>query len=101
MDKAVLFDSKALENFIIQRQSLIEEYEGINNDFLNTIHELCDHWHGYGASAFRVDTERITANLRGIGDIMNTMCDTLEDCLDLVSELDASLGNANKSALTR
>ncbi len=96
-----LLDTQAFDNFIISQKSLKERYAAIVRDYDRIVQELLNDWKGKGADAFREDSEKVAANIVGIQDILNTMCDTLLDCRDVFGECDISLGNNNKDSIKK
>lgn len=94
-----LLDTQAFENFINSQKSLKERYNNIVNDYNRIVNDLLNNWKGKGADAFREDSEKVAANIAGIQDILNTMCDTLRDCRDVFGECDTSLGNNNRDSI--
>lgn len=98
-DSYVLLDTKAIDTFIAERSSLLSEYESIEKEYKRIVTDLCDVWKGKGADAFKKDAERISKNISGLGDILETVCDKAQDIRDVFSECDSDLGESNRKIL--
>ena len=94
-----LLDTRSFESFISSQGKLRQRYSAIQNKYNQIVKDLLEHWKGRGADAFKDDSEKVMSNLIGISDILSTMCDTLNDCYDIFSECDNSLGTNNKNAV--
>ena len=94
-----LLDTSTFETFISSQGKLRQQYSDIQTRYKQIVNELLEHWKGHGADAFREDSQKVISNLVGINDILSTMCDTLNDCYDIFSECDSSLGKNNKNAI--
>lgn len=94
-------DTGAFEAFISSQNSLKQRYDIIKSSYSTIVTDLLKNWKGRGADAFKVDSEKVIANLVGIQDILSTMCDTLSDCYDIFSECDCSIGTNNRNALKK
>ena len=99
-----LLDSRKFDEFINARASLLSEYDSINQKFNTIVQNLANpqnpqisNWKGQGADAFIQDAQQVRTNIKGIQDILKTMCDTLIDCRTVFEECDISLGKANES----
>jgi len=95
----VLLDTSKFETFISQRSNLLDRYRRINEQFERVVNNLQTDWQGNGASAFAEDARLVRANIGDIGDILHTMCDTLQDCLEVFQDRDGALGDANKNVI--
>lgn len=98
-----LLDTSSFESFIASqgKLKLRQRYSDIQTQYRQIVNELLNHWKGRGAEAFREDSEKVMSNLVGISDILATMCDTLNDCYDIFSECDNSLGSNNRNAVEK
>lgn len=90
-------DTGEIQKAIAMRTELLEAYDSINTDFDKAVKELLNNWKGKGAKAFEKDAKTVRANVTGLSDILKTMCDMLEDCLDIFQESDASLKEFNEN----
>ena len=90
-------DTGDIQKAIAMRTELLETYDSINTDFDKMVKELLKNWKGKGANAFEKDAQTVRANVTGLNDILKTMCDMLEDCLDIFEESDASLKEFNEN----
>lgn len=90
-------DTGDIQKAIGMRTELLETYDSINTDFDRSVKELLENWKGKGAKAFEKDAKTVRANVTGLNDILKTMCDMLEDCLDVFKESDASLKEFNEN----
>lgn len=96
-DDYIVLDTRAFDNALAQKQSLINRYDEINNQFDAIVASLASNWKGRGATAFLKDAQTVKTNIVGIYDIMRIMFDTLTDCKTVFSECDSSLGAFNRS----
>lgn len=101
MAEFVLLDTKAFDDFISAKDSILSKYDQLNKDYDTIVNELLANWDGYGASAFAKDIHKVKNNIVGIKEILKTMCDTLSDCRDIYGECDYSLGKANREAISK
>jgi len=92
-----VLDTRAFDAFIAKRESIVNRYNEISNTYDDIVKSLLNNWVGKGAIAFRSDAKRVKANITGIYDILNMMCDTLTDCRQIFDECDRSLGNFNRN----
>lgn len=90
-----LLDTGKFQEFLDSSSSLLDEYNNLNKQYGEIIDELLDNWKGRGAEAFESDSKTVKANIAGIQDILQTMCDMLQDCWRIFDEYDHSLGEAN------
>ena len=91
-------DTRAFENFISEKSTIISTYNKICEDYNSIVSTLLIDWKGHGAEAFESDAQKVKANLTGVQDILKTICDILSDCLDVFNECDTSLGAGNREA---
>lgn len=99
MSEYKLLKTAAFQNFIDSQSDIKKRYDEIRKRYGDIVKELCEGWKGKGADAFREDSEKVMTNITGIQDILNTVCDTLNDCLEIFDECDNSLGKANQDSL--
>ena len=93
----VILDTRVIDKVIAQRESLMNSYKEINDEYDRIVRDLARNWKGRGADAFQKDAKAVKRNITGIYDILRTMCDTLTDCRAVFSECDSGLGNYNRS----
>jgi uncharacterized protein YukE len=91
-------DTRAFDNFIYEKSSLISTYNGLCEEYNSIVSTLYDAWKGRGAEAFESDTQKVKTNLIGVQDILKTVCDILIDCRAVFGECDTSLGSLNRDA---
>ena len=91
-----LLDAGKFQEFLNSRNSILNEYNSLNKQYDDIVNELLDNWKGRGADAFESDSKTVKANIAGIQDILQAMCDMLQDCWRIFDEYDHSLGEANK-----
>ena len=94
-----LLDTQAFENFINSQNSLQTRYSNVSIKYKEIVRDLTSNLKGRGADAFREDSEKVMRNITSIQDILTTMCNTLSDCIEIFSECDISLGNANRDSI--
>lgn len=94
-----LLDTGYIQAFIGKQEEIKSQYRDLLTRYDTITKQLMENWKGNGADAFREDAQKVTKNIAGIGDILTTMCDALNDCLDIISECDASLGKANRETM--
>lgn len=99
MSEYKLLKTETFQNFIDSQADIKKRYDEIRRRYSEIVKELCENWKGKGAEAFREDSEKVMTNITGIQDILNTVCDTLNDCLEIFDECDSSLGKANQDSL--
>lgn len=92
-----VLDTRAFDNFINQKENLIQRYDDINETYDTIVSTLLTNWQGQGAESFRSDARKVKANITGIYDILKIMCDTLTDCREVFAECDTSLGEVNRN----
>lgn len=94
-DNHVLIDTSLIDSAINKKEHILSEYNAINDEYDRIINTLLSKWQGKGADAFKRDALRVKSNIAGIYDILKIMCDTLEDCKEIIAEADTALGNYN------
>lgn len=99
MEEYRLLDTRAWDAFLEARMGLINRYGEIETRYGQIVEALAADWKGRGAKAFQEDSRKAISNLAGIGDILETMCDTLRDCREVFGECDTSLGRNNRDAV--
>lgn len=95
-------DTTKFIEFIEEKPMLLTEYERLLNKYDEIVKTLTGpdgKWKGVGADAFASDAEIVKTNIIGLGDILATMCNTLQDALEIFDECDKSIGQANKEVL--
>ena len=92
-------DTQAFSDFIDVKDGLIQRYDDLCKRYDTIISGLKNNWEGQGADAFFEDSDAVRSNIVGIRDILQTMCDTLEDCNEIFHECDKSLKSANEKAM--
>ena len=93
----VVLDTKAFDEAIARKQSLIDSYNALNQEYDRIVNNLMANWKGRGAAAFQKDATTVKTNIVGIFDILKTMYDTLSDCKEIFAECDAALGEYNRN----
>ena len=74
---------------------MLQRYNRIKEDYKKAINHLNENWKGEGADAFRKDESKIGKNIENIFDILKSMSDMLEDCLEIIEQKDKALGAYN------
>ncbi len=92
----VKLDTSALQAFIDEKASLLSEYDAIDQRYDEIVNRLLENWEGKGAIAFSADAGKVKTNITGIYDILKSMCDILEDCIEAYSQCDTTLGTYNQ-----
>lgn len=93
----VLLDTKAFDVALGKKQTLINSYNELNNDYDRIVSTLLASWKGRGATAFAQDAQTVKKNIVGLFDILKIMCDTLSDCRQVFAECDTALGEYNRN----
>ncbi len=93
----VVLDTGAFDRAIAKKESLIQSYNELNQEYDRAVNALLRNWKGRGASAFKKDATTVKTNIVGIFDVLKTMCDTLEDCKTIFAECDSALGEYNRN----
>lgn len=91
----VRLDTSCFTQALKSKDRLISEYSSITTEFERIEKQLLSKWKGSGADAFQQDCNSVRTNLVGIGDILRTMCDTLEDCREVFYKCDQALKEYN------
>ncbi len=92
-----VLDTRAFDAAIAKKQSLINTYNSLNEEYDRIVSSLLANWKGRGADAFKKDAITVKTNIVGIYDILKTMCDTLSDCKEIFAECDTALGEYNRN----
>lgn len=95
-------DTAKIIEFIEEKPKILTEYERLlnkYNEIVDTLTGVDGKWKGVGADAFASDAEIVKTNIVGLGDILATMCSTLQDALEIYDECDRSIGQTNKDVL--
>lgn len=95
-------DTTKFIEFIEEKPKLLTEYERLLNKYNEIVETLTGadgKWKGIGADAFASDAEIVKTNIIGLGDILTTMCNTLQDVLEIFDECDRTIGQTNKNVL--
>lgn len=95
-------DTTKFIEFIEEKPKLLTEYERLLDKYDEIVETLTGSngkWKGVGADAFASDAKIVKTNIVGLGDILATMCSTLQDVLEIFDECDRSIGQTNKEVL--
>lgn len=95
-------DTTKFIEFIEEKPKLLTEYQCLldkYNEIVETLTGSDGKWKGVGADAFASDAEIVKTNIVGLGDILATMCNTLQDALEIFDECDKSIGQIDKNIL--
>ena len=92
-------DTASFNALIDNKSSFLSEYADIQKEYISAVEDLIEIWKGRGSEAFYDDAMAIKSNIVGIGDILQTMCDMLEDCKSVFEECDISLETVNRDAV--
>lgn len=95
-------DTEKFIEFIEEKPKILTEYERLlnkYNEIVDTLTGADGKWKGVGADAFASDAEIVKTNIVSLGDILATMCSTLQDALEIFDECDKSIGQSNKDVL--
>ena len=97
MDKNLIrLDTRKIDEAIGMRDKLLKTYSAIQDDFDAIEEKLLLNWKGKGADEFKKDAQIVRTNIAGLNDVLQTMCDMLQDCRDIFAECDSTLGEFNK-----
>lgn len=99
MDDYKLLDTSAFDAFIAKRTTILSKYDELDKQYDSIVKTLLEKWKGRGADAFSDDAQKVKSNIAGIGDMMQSMCDYLEDYKDTYLECDSALGTKNGSII--
>lgn len=97
MSDYITLDTRAFDKVLAEKDTLVNEYDAINDEYDRIVFELLKNWKGKGASAFKDDAKKVKTNITGIYDILKMMCDTLTDCREIFAECDKALGDFNRN----
>ena len=97
MDTYVRLETSVINSVLNRRSELLEEYNGIREEFDKIVNKLAENWKGQGADAFRDDAESVRKHFVIVSDILKIMFDTLYDCRVLMAECDTGLGEFNRN----
>lgn len=98
MAEYVLLDTSAFLEFIEKKDSILTKYHSLEQEYDSIIDTLLENWEGQGAIAFRGDSNKVRKNIASLGDVLDTMCETLQGCLDIFDECDEALGRINRES---
>lgn len=90
-----VIDTASFEAVREKRESMVEEYNSINEEYERIVTTLLQNWEGQGADAFEADAMKMKTNIGGIYDTLNTMNDILTDVRDEIGSVDTSIGSEN------
>ena len=93
----VVLDTKAFDQALAKKDTLIQSYNELNQEYDRIVNALLQNWKGRGANAFKKDATTVKTNIVGIFDVLKTMCDTLTDCKAIFAECDSALGEYNRN----
>ncbi len=91
----VCLDTRVIKRCLDRKNEFIKKYNKINTKYTTLMSKI--YWTGKGADAFFDDAQKVRTNLKGIADVLNGMCDTLKNCLDVIEETDKTLGEFNRN----
>lgn len=91
-------NTEYFNNFIEGMAAILQEYDDISTELDTIISTLKKNWKGKGAVAFFGDVSVVRTNVSGLKDVLQTMCDMVEDCRDVFHECDSVLGEQNQEA---
>ena len=90
-------DTRVFDRCIEKKQSFISRYDEIVSYYDEIVDKLEDNWEGLGANTFIKDAKVVRTNIKGIADILSHMCNTLEDCREVIAECDHALEDLNRN----
>ena len=93
----VCIDTRVFDRCIQKKENFISRYDEIVTFYDEIVKKLGDNWEGRGADTFLSDAKKVRTNIKGISDILSTMCNTLEDCREVVGDCDKSLADLNRN----
>ena len=73
----VVLDTKAFDQALAKKDTLIQSYNELNQEYDRIVNTLLQNWKGRGANAFKKDATTVKTNIVGIFDVLKTMCDTI------------------------
>ncbi|MDD6824794.1 MAG: hypothetical protein PUE12_01530 [Oscillospiraceae bacterium] len=89
-------DIGKLEGVITKGQEIITEFNKIKSDFETINSTLLSNWKGYGADAYKYETDHIMENLVNVEEVINSINDSaINDIIDNYNKLDEELGDFN------
>lgn len=89
-------DIGKLEGVITKGQEIITEFNKIKSDFETINSTLLSNWKGYGADAYKYETDYIMENLVNVEEVINSINDSaINDIIDNYNKLDEELGDFN------
>ena len=62
----VILDTRVIDKVIAQRESLMNSYKEINDEYDRIVRDLARNWKGRGADAFQKDAKAVKRNITGI-----------------------------------
>lgn len=86
-------DTRVIDRCIAKRANLTYRYDMISTKYEEILKGI--KWQGEGADAFFDDANKVRTNLKGIGDILSTMCDALQDIRSVYETTDKALAECN------
>ncbi len=95
-----VLDVNAIDRFIELKPVMNSMYSDLCKEYDSIVAALASEWRGRGGDAFVKDAIKVKSNIKGIKDVLNTMCDMLIDCRNFFEECDNSIGSANRKAGT-
>ena len=89
-------DIGKLEGVTTKGQEIITEFNKIKSDFETINSTLLSNWKGYGADAYKYETDHIMENLVNVEEVINSINDSaINDIIDNYNKLDEELGDFN------
>lgn len=89
-------DIGKLGGVITKGQEIITEFNKIKSDFETINSTLLSNWKGYGADAYKYETDHIMENLVNVEEVINSINDSaINDIIDNYNKLDEELGDFN------
>ena len=92
MSEYILLDTAIIKNAIAKKTDFVTRYDNLQSEYERIVKELSDNWKGYGADAFCQDALKVQKKIGSIYDILKIMSDTIDDCIQVFSDSDKSLG---------
>ena len=93
----VALDSRVMDRCIQMKDKFISRYDDIVTSYDQTVGKLSENWKGEGADAFISDAKVVRTNIKGIADILSTMCSTLQEVRVIMEEVDKQIGEYNRN----
>ncbi len=88
-------DTRVIDRCIAKRADFVRRYDAISAKYGEVLSKI--EWQGQGADAFFNDANIVRTNLKGIGDILATMCDALLDIRSVYESTDKALAECNRN----